>query len=640
MLARNDEVSGIVKGADALTETPAPHSVTDLTRHFGPFLLLGALLAVGYWVFDAGVRDGSTWSIENIEFAADQEVLGRTMAAFALIVFGAIAQYQTNRRRETGAALERRSMEQDVLLQYGPVAFALIRDRIIIRGNRHLENMFGWSPEDYVGRSAAIMYPSPEAFETVTEKALLTLTTGQRGWITSDFRRKDGTLFPARFRGAWVDEDNHDAGRIWMTEDISAEIEADREREELLAELEQATVNLEARVRERTEELGSALETLRQREAMFRAITENTSDHMAVIGEDEKFKYVTPATERLTGFATANVVGRSYLKFVVPEDHPIATNAFREAKQNPGVTVRLPHIRSPNRDGQVVDYEVLMTNLLHVEGVDGITINLRDISERRRVENDLLLAKVQAESASAAKSKFLSSMSHELRTPMNAVLGFAQLLQLESSQILADDQRVYVKEIIAAGGQMMELINNVLGLVEADDNGDKRDTEDAAPKLLINKCINLVEGAAERRSITLSATLPETDLPLIRVVPSHFRQALLSVLSNAIKYNRPNGKVTVSCKVLEDKCVRVLITDTGEGLPEGMRDELFEPFERLGAHMTSIAGMGVGLTVARGLVEAMGGRIDYESTIGEGSTFWIDVPMSDDRPKETVTSLN
>jgi PAS domain S-box-containing protein len=240
---------------------------------------------------------------------------------------------------------------------------------------------------------------------------------------------------------------------------------------------------------------------------------------------------------------------------------------------------------------------------------------------------DLRVAQREADAANQAKSAFLSSMSHELRTPLNAVLGFAQLLEVSRKDPLSDKQKSHVKQILKGGQHLLDLINEVLDLARIEAGKMTLSIEDIVAADVLEACLPLAETLAEKRRIVVVCDSVGANTR-VRADFTRLKQVLLNLLSNAVKYNREGGRVTVT--VVEDTVrhvARFSVSDTGMGIPPEHLDGVFEPFNRLGAEATEIEGTGIGLTLTRELVERMDGSIDFTSVVGEGTTFWVDVPL-------------
>ena len=258
--------------------------------------------------------------------------------------------------------------------------------------------------------------------------------------------------------------------------------------------------------------------------------------------------------------------------------------------------------------------------------------SLRESEERLRRADGLRIAKQQADAANRAKSEFLSRMSHELRTPMNAILGFAQLLHDNPREPLRPPQKEHVQQILKGGRHLLNLINEVLDLAGIEGGVVALAIEDVAPREILAECLDLARPQANRHGVALVDGAAGRELPAVRADATRLRQVVLNLLSNAIKYNRDGGRVTLGCKTTAGGMLRVSIADTGPGIPPQKQDQLFQPFRRLGAESTDIEGTGIGLTITKRLIELMDGRIGFETEVGRGSTFWIDLPLAADKP--------
>jgi signal transduction histidine kinase len=221
--------------------------------------------------------------------------------------------------------------------------------------------------------------------------------------------------------------------------------------------------------------------------------------------------------------------------------------------------------------------------------------------------------------------ELLSRLSHELRTPLNAILGFAQLLEIEP---LTSDQQESVRQILGSGRHLLAMINGVLEIARVDSGRAGMTSESIDVGAVVAEALDLVARAADAAGVLLraaSGTRPST----VRGDRSRVRQVLLVLVSNAINYNQPRGRVEVGWAERSEAVVRFSVVDDGPGIPAQLATRLFMPFDRLGAERTGVPGTGLGLSLAKRLVEAMGGAIGLDSTPGVGTTAWFELPRVD-----------
>jgi signal transduction histidine kinase len=269
---------------------------------------------------------------------------------------------------------------------------------------------------------------------------------------------------------------------------------------------------------------------------------------------------------------------------------------------------------------------------LELGAVDYITKPISPPIVMARVKNHLALqeknielehAKFAAEKANLAKSSFLSSMSHELRSPLNAILGFAQLMESDTPPP-NDSQKESIAQILQAGWHLLKLINEILDLAKVESGQVPMSREPVSLAEVLLECQSMIEPQMQQRGIRL--TLPPFDIPLfVRADRTRLKQILINLLSNAVKYNKKQGLIEVTCAQGKSGFIRTSVKDSGAGLPPEQLTQLFQPFNRLGQETGGEEGTGIGLVVAKRLVELMDGQIGVESTVGVGSVFWFEL---------------
>lgn len=386
-----------------------------------------------------------------------------------------------------------------------------------------------------------------------------------------------------------------------------------------------------------------------QSERELRSILDTMADTYFRTDREGRLVMLSKSVRSLLGVTPEDVIGRPITDFYLrPEEQEGFLARLRES----GGSLLNAELEMRRTDGRSV---WVATNASYVQseggGIAGVQGTARNITEKRKAEDELrraydelemrveertrLLqqAKEEAEAANRAKSEFLSSMSHELRTPLNAVLGFAQFLEIDTAEPLSERQKSHVELILRAGNHLLELVGQVLELskIEA---GNLFLSLDATPvRDVLDDSLVMVADRAERDGIRIFDTVDGAAFPPMWTDKVRLTQVLVNFLSNAVKYNRTNGTVSVACALLPDpdRMVRISVTDTGSGIAPARRDALFKPFERLGRESGPIEGAGIGLTITKHIAELLGAHIGYESELGKGSTFWIDVPTCDEK---------
>jgi PAS domain S-box-containing protein len=257
---------------------------------------------------------------------------------------------------------------------------------------------------------------------------------------------------------------------------------------------------------------------------------------------------------------------------------------------------------------------------IHMLGV------IRDITMRKRAEEELVAAKESAEKASHAKSEFLSHVTHELRTPLNAILGFTQLL--EADEETTPRQQEALREIHNSGRHLLALITKILELTRIEAGDIELMLTPVPCRDLVQECLDLIKPLADQKDIQLKFTDTQDQDAQVTADSTRLRQALLNLLSNAVKYSEKGGQVQVALEPANNSRLRILVTDSGPGIPPEQHPKLFQPFSPLTSTYCKEEGMGIGLVISKELASLMGGHLGFESTVGKGSTFWIELALT------------
>ena len=458
-------------------------------------------------------------------------------------------------------------------------------------------------PEEVVARATALSeelsLPITPGFEALVFKA----SRGIEDIYELTYIRKDGSRFPAIVSvTALRDARDGIIGYLLIGTDNTA-----RKR----VEAEQMKLD----------------QRLRDQQFYTRSLIESNIDALMTIDPSGRITDVNKQTELLTGSTRDELIGAPFKNYFT--DAVRASAAIKRMIDEKKVTDFELTVR--NRDGTETEVSYNATTYYDRDRkLQGVFASARDITERKRIDRALKeinialqSAKFVAEKANLAKSDFLSSMSHELRSPLNAILGFAQLMDSDIPPASAS-QKASLGQILHAGWFLLELINEILDLAVVESGRLALSPEPVALNEVLTECLEMIEPEAQKRDIKLN--FPALDSPhFVHADRTRMKQALINLLSNAIKYNRLHGEVTVSCTPAAKGRIRISVADTGAGLSAEKITQLFQPFNRLGQEGSSVEGTGIGLVMSKRVVELMGGVIGVESVVGKGSVFWFEL---------------
>lgn len=393
-----------------------------------------------------------------------------------------------------------------------------------------------------------------------------------------------------------------------------------------------------------TNRLREMVGSLRQSEERYRHIVDQAGDLIYQTNFQGRFTLVNPAAIRMTEYTEQELLGRHYLDLIKPDHRETVEKFYREqfTHRSPKSYHELPIVTKSGREVWIEQNVEMIPDGTRIAGFMAVA---RDISERRRAQEEirrvnaeleqrvldrtaeLQQAKEEADRANQAKSEFLSRMSHELRTPLNAILGFAQLLEMET---LGSEQRESVAHILRAGRHLLELINEVLDITRVETGQLIVSIKPVRARHALEETLDMVRPMAERRTIRLEVNTEAFSQHEVLADAQRLKQVLLNLLSNAIKYSHEGGLVRLSCEQPADppNRLRLVVTDTGPGLSPAQLQRLFVPFERLEADRIGVEGTGLGLALSKHLAETMEGRIGVTSVVGQGSSFWVELPLA------------
>jgi PAS domain S-box-containing protein len=365
---------------------------------------------------------------------------------------------------------------------------------------------------------------------------------------------------------------------------------------------------------------------LMRSQARFRALVSVSSDIIAVLDAEGRIQFDTPSAKRILGYGKGALIGRPLTEIVVSEDDVAARTLIGRLLDNHEETVA-GEIRCRTKSGEMVDLEFRGTNRLEDPDVRGLVINLRDITERNRVQAELRAAKARAESANESKSKFLANISHELRTPLNSIIGFSDVLKSGAYGPLGHANYAgYVDDINRSGKYLLTVINSLLDYTKAESGHLRLENILVDPMAEARVCLRLFEEQVAAKMIDFKIA-PVTEDFMLMLDRGKLRQILLNLISNAVKFTPDHGRIALSAKLAEDRSCVISVEDNGIGMNEVDITIALQPFGHSSSSLNrGQDGAGLGLPLAKSLVEVHGGKLEIISARNSGTTIKIILP--------------
>ncbi|WP_321431200.1 PAS domain S-box protein [uncultured Methanolobus sp.] len=368
-----------------------------------------------------------------------------------------------------------------------------------------------------------------------------------------------------------------------------------------------------------------AEEKIIRSEMRYRALFEKSND--AVLLHDLTGKILDTNDKACTmfGYSKEEFMEINIIDLVLPEDKQSTIEAMGKVKENRNWRNETRMLRS---DGSMLHLDVsgslveMQQNIIQAVG--------RDITDRIKAEEGMMRAKIEAETASRAKTEFLATMSHELRTPLNSIIGFSDIMLDGMAGELVDKQEHYIEHISHSGHHLLNLINDILDISKIEAGKMELYLEEVEIKKAVNEIVTITDSLAARKNINVNVNVPD-GVPAIRADKSKLKQILYNILGNAIKFTDDNGHVSIRVSYSAESVI-VSITDTGIGISPEDQIKLFKPFSQIDASISRrYEGTGLGLALVKELIELHGGKIWVESEAGKGSTFSFELPVKPDK---------
>ncbi len=365
-----------------------------------------------------------------------------------------------------------------------------------------------------------------------------------------------------------------------------------------------------------------AEEAMRASEAKFRAVVEHATDVVAVLDENGRIRYMSPASIQMMGVAPEFLIDSIAGDHLHDADRDAFERALSRGSEGKAGVIEV-EARWRHANGMWRYLAFRGRDLEGFAGIDGLLFNVTDVTDTKRVQTELMLAKEKAEGMVVLKDTFLTNMSHEIRTPLTGILGFAQILRSE----LDDEHLELVEHIQRSGQRLLNTLNAVLDLAELEALSARPELESVAVSYQVRETAHIVAPVAQLKNLTVTLELPNDEVYAL-ANGNCLQRALTNLASNAVKFTEEGG-VTISVRA-EQSHIAITVSDTGVGISSEFMPTLFSEFTQESTGNARLhEGSGLGLAITRRLIDLMNGTISVESQKGRGTRFIVTLPLAE-----------
>ncbi len=557
--------------------------------------------AIPFILYTGSVNEET--AVECIKAGAEDYVIKEHSTRLPFAVKEAIEQVRIfKEKRASELLLHENEQKLQSIFSAAPVGIGLVVNSVLLEMNDTLCRMTGYTRKELIGKSSEILFATHEEFlaARIDKCDDISEVTGS---VETLFKTKDGIILNVILSSSPLDKDDCSKGVTFTIMDIT-----ERKKSE---------------------------EALRESELKYRRIFDNVQDVYYETSIDGIILELSPSIELLTGglYKTKDLVGRSIYDFYTdPYERQLIVN---ELKTKGAVTDF--EITLSNRDGSITPCSVSAKLLSdQVGNPEKIIGSMRDITDRKNASDALRIAKEKAEMSDKLKTEFLNNISHEVRTPLNGILGFAEIITLQD--LSEEEKKDSMAMLFESSNRLLNTITNYMDISLITSGSLSVHKKDFLPVPILNRIYNNFESACQNKKLLLLLEVPEqADEFVISSDPEICQKIISHFLDNAIKFTE-KGTIRFGFSHKIDQ-VEFFVKDTGIGIKKESFDIIFERFVKEGQRSYNVSeGSGLGLSIARGMTDAIGGKIWLESEPGRGSGFFLGLPFRND--SEVASTVN